>query len=53
MLQNDETIALAIAKALIRATFSPKLGSKKSPEDAVKTYQEVLAEVRKNNIGKD
>jgi hypothetical protein len=48
MLEHDETIALALTQALIKAIFTPGLGTKKSPADAVKTYYEMLAELKKN-----
>ena len=49
MLEKDEAIALELSCALIKAIFTPGLGTKKSPADAVKTYREMLAELRKNS----
>jgi hypothetical protein len=48
MLDKEEHIALELASALIKATFTLGLGTKKSPADAVKAYRETLAELRKN-----
>ena len=47
MLEKDETIALQLTCSLIQAVFRPGLGTKKSPEDAVEAYREMLAELRK------
>jgi hypothetical protein len=48
MLEKDETIALELSRALITAIFRPGIGTQKSPADAVKTYREMLAELKKN-----